>query len=132
MAERKGRVSMTGPACHARSAVRVGCAIGCSCGAIPMTRMQIAIGWRMARQGQRWRSWYGCATCGGRSSGCPLGRFAQVKGEVGMDQYEVRTWTAWHRFITLCLVAHALLVVLRAQTRVDAAGDGKKGMVNRG
>jgi SRSO17 transposase len=58
--------------------------------------------------------------------------FAQVKGEVGMDQYEVRTWEAWHRFITLCLVAHALLVVLRARARVDAAGDGKKGMVNRG
>ena len=24
-----------------------------------------------------------------------------------MDQYEVRTWTAWHRFVTLCLLAHA-------------------------
>jgi SRSO17 transposase len=40
--------------------------------------------------------------------------FAQAKGEVGMDQYEVRTWEAWHRFITLCLVAHAALAVLRA------------------
>jgi SRSO17 transposase len=39
--------------------------------------------------------------------------FAQAKGEVGLDQYEVRTWTAWHRFITLCLLAHAYLVVLR-------------------
>lgn len=39
--------------------------------------------------------------------------FAQAKGEVGMDQYEVRTWTAWHRFITLCLVAHAFLIVMR-------------------
>ena len=27
--------------------------------------------------------------------------FAQAKGEVGLDQYEVRTWTAWHRFVTL-------------------------------
>ena len=41
--------------------------------------------------------------------------FAQAKGEVGMDQYEVRTWTAWHRFVTLCMVAHTLLVVVRAQ-----------------
>jgi SRSO17 transposase len=41
--------------------------------------------------------------------------FAQAKGEIGMDQYEVRTWTAWHRFVTLCMVAHALLVVVRAQ-----------------
>ncbi len=39
--------------------------------------------------------------------------FAQAKGEIGMDQYEVRTWTAWHRFITLCLVAHAFLIVVR-------------------
>jgi SRSO17 transposase len=41
--------------------------------------------------------------------------FAQAKGEVGMDQYEVRTWKAWHRFVTLCMAAHALLVVVRAQ-----------------
>jgi SRSO17 transposase len=39
--------------------------------------------------------------------------FAQAKGEVGLDHYEVRTWAAWHRFITLCLLAHAYLVVLR-------------------
>jgi SRSO17 transposase len=39
--------------------------------------------------------------------------FAQAKGEVGLDQYEVRTWDAWHRFVTLCLLAHAGLVVLR-------------------
>ena len=24
-----------------------------------------------------------------------------------MDHYEVRTWVAWHRFVTLCLLAHA-------------------------
>jgi SRSO17 transposase len=39
--------------------------------------------------------------------------FAQAKGEVGLDQYEVRTWGAWHRFVTLCLLAHAGLVVMR-------------------
>lgn len=43
--------------------------------------------------------------------------FAQAKGEVGLDQYEVRTWTAWHRFVTLCLLAHAYLVVLRRAAR---------------
>jgi SRSO17 transposase len=45
--------------------------------------------------------------------------FAQAKGEVGMDQYEVRTWTAWHRFVTLCLLAHASLVVLRSVARQE-------------
>ncbi len=43
--------------------------------------------------------------------------FAQAKGEVGMDQYEVRTWTAWHRFVTLCLLAHAFLIVVRHAAR---------------
>jgi SRSO17 transposase len=55
--------------------------------------------------------------------------FAQAKGEVGLDHYEVRTWTAWHRFITLCLPAHADLVVLRRtvhqeETAVQAAEKG--------
>ena len=39
--------------------------------------------------------------------------FEAAKGEVGLDQYEVRTWDAWHRFVTLCLLAHAGLVVMR-------------------
>ena len=34
-----------------------------------------------------------------------------------MDQYEVRTWTAWHRFVTLCLLAHAFLIVVRHAAR---------------
>jgi SRSO17 transposase len=54
--------------------------------------------------------------------------FAQAKGEVGLDQYEVRTWVAWHRFITLCLLAHAMLVVVRAHAAGDEA-NAKKGIV---
>jgi SRSO17 transposase len=50
--------------------------------------------------------------------------FAQAKGEVGMDQYEVRTWTAWYRFITLCLLAHAYLVVVRHAARCEDAEKG--------
>jgi SRSO17 transposase len=53
--------------------------------------------------------------------------FAQAKGEVGLDQYEVRTWTAWYRFVTLCLVAHAYLVVMRHAARVESEEDGQKG-----
>ena len=33
--------------------------------------------------------------------------FERAKGEVGLDQYEVRRWEAWHRHITLALLAHA-------------------------
>jgi hypothetical protein len=29
----------------------------------------------------------------------------QAKGQVGLDQDEVRTWRAWYRSITLALVA---------------------------
>jgi SRSO17 transposase len=43
--------------------------------------------------------------------------FAQAKGEVGLDQYEVRQWTAWYRHITLCLLAHAFLVAVLAQAQ---------------
>lgn len=38
-----------------------------------------------------------------------------AKGEVGLDQYEVRSWSGWYRHITLSLLAHAFLTVTRAQ-----------------
>jgi SRSO17 transposase len=41
--------------------------------------------------------------------------FATAKGECGLDQYEVRSWTGWHRHVTLALLAHAYLTVVRAQ-----------------
>jgi SRSO17 transposase len=39
--------------------------------------------------------------------------FEQAKGEVGLDEYEVRSWTGWHRHVTLAMLAHAYLAVLR-------------------
>ncbi|AFE04374.1 transposase [Corallococcus coralloides DSM 2259] len=35
--------------------------------------------------------------------------FESAKGEVGLANHEVRTWTAWHRHMTLCLVARVSL-----------------------
>ena len=43
--------------------------------------------------------------------------FQEGKGEVGLDHYEVRSWHGWYRHITLCMLAHALLVVLRIQSQ---------------
>ncbi len=43
--------------------------------------------------------------------------FEQAKGGVGLDQYEVRSWTAWYRFITLALLAYAFLVVMQQKAR---------------
>jgi SRSO17 transposase len=40
--------------------------------------------------------------------------FEAAKGEVGLDDYEVRSWTGWYRHITLAMWAYALLAVLRA------------------
>ncbi len=41
--------------------------------------------------------------------------FAQAKGEVGLDQYEVRSWAGWHRHMTLAMTAQALLAITRAR-----------------
>lgn len=40
--------------------------------------------------------------------------FETAKGEVGLDQYEVRKWDSWYRHITLSLLAHAYLTTTRA------------------
>ncbi len=53
------------------------------------------------------------------------GCLAEAKGEVGPDHYEVRTWNAWHRHATLCLLAHAYLTVTRQAARREEVG--KKG-----
>jgi SRSO17 transposase len=44
-----------------------------------------------------------------------------AKGEVGLDHYEVRSWTGWYRHITLAMWASAFLSVIRNETGADAA-----------
>ncbi|MEK7215829.1 MAG: IS701 family transposase, partial [Chloroflexota bacterium] len=46
--------------------------------------------------------------------------FEAAKGEVGLDQYEVRSWTGWYRHITLAMWAYALLSVVRARHLQEA------------
>jgi hypothetical protein len=41
--------------------------------------------------------------------------FEAAKGEVGLDHYEVRSWTGWYRHMTLALFAQAVLTVVRAR-----------------
>ena len=38
-----------------------------------------------------------------------------AKAGVGLDQYEVRRWDGWYRHITLAMLAHAYLAVVRHQ-----------------
>ena len=49
--------------------------------------------------------------------------FEEAKGQVGLDQYEVRKWDGWYRHITLAMLAHAYLTVIRHQ----ALEGGEKG-----
>src|SRR4051794_35986901 len=52
--------------------------------------------------------------------------FEAAKQEVGLDEYEVRSWTGWHRHVTLACLAHAFLTVVRAHG-VDPLGEAQKG-----
>lgn len=56
--------------------------------------------------------------------------FEEVKGEVGLDEYEVRSFQGWYRHITLSMLAHAFLTVLRTKSQThlppSAPGEEKK------
>jgi SRSO17 transposase len=51
------------------------------------------------------------------------------KGEVGLDHYEVRSWTGWYRHMTLAMWAQAFLSVARAEHGVPMAP--KKGLLKQ-
>ena len=50
--------------------------------------------------------------------------FEEAKGQVGLDQYEVRKWDGWYRHITLAMLAHAYLAVIRQQANGGCCGKG--------
>ncbi|MEW1671624.1 IS701 family transposase [Streptomyces noursei] len=49
--------------------------------------------------------------------------FQAAKGQVGLDHYQVRRWTAWHRHITLAMLALAFLAVLAADATPARTAD---------
>ena len=51
--------------------------------------------------------------------------FEESKGQVGLDQYEVRKRELWYPHITLAMLAHAYLAVVRRQA--DECFGGKMG-----
>jgi SRSO17 transposase len=56
--------------------------------------------------------------------------FELAKGEVGLDEYEVRTWVGWYRHITLAMFALAYLAVVRAHAQELQAQQRKRGRRN--
>ena len=51
--------------------------------------------------------------------------FEEAKGQVGLDQYEVRRWDGWYRHITLAMLAQAYLSVIKHQ----ATEQGERGLL---
>ena len=43
--------------------------------------------------------------------------FREAKDSLGLDHYEVRSWTGWYRHITLVLAAQAFLAVIQRQSK---------------
>lgn len=50
--------------------------------------------------------------------------FQTSKGQTGLDQHQVRTWTSWYRWTTLVLLAHLFLAMTRAAERARQATVG--------
>lgn len=46
--------------------------------------------------------------------------FEEGKQEVGLGDYQTRTWTGWHHHMTLCILAHFFLVRLRLKLKEEA------------
>jgi SRSO17 transposase len=46
--------------------------------------------------------------------------FEEAKGEVGLDEYEVRSWHGWYRHVTLSMFAMVFLTALRVASEETA------------
>ena len=51
----------------------------------------------------------------------------EAKGEVGLDQYEVRHYASWYRHLTLALMAHTWLAAERIRQREKNVGGSDRG-----
>lgn len=47
---------------------------------------------------------------------CVEESFQICKGQVGLDHYQCRGWTPWHRYTTLAMLAMAILTLITTQT----------------
>jgi hypothetical protein len=54
-------------------------------------------------------------------------RFESAKGGCGLDEYEVRGWTGWHRHVTLSPFALAAVAVIRSRVAEPAKKGARSG-----
>ena len=50
-------------------------------------------------------------------------QFQAAKSQVGLDHYQVRTWTGWHRFTTLAMLALAFLMACATVAATPPSAD---------
>lgn len=50
--------------------------------------------------------------------------FQTSKGQTGLDEHQVRTWTSWYRWTTLVLLAHLFLAITTVAERATPAPNG--------
>jgi SRSO17 transposase len=50
--------------------------------------------------------------------------FQTSKGQTGLDEHQVRTWTSWYRWTTLVLLAHAFLAITTVTTHTTPTPAG--------
>ena len=46
-----------------------------------------------------------------------LSGFGAAKNEVALDEYQVRKYDAWHRHMTLAMLAHSFLAITAHQAK---------------
>jgi SRSO17 transposase len=55
--------------------------------------------------------------------------FEAAKNEVGLDQYEVRSWNGWHCHMTLSMFAYAYLATIRKNANEEKNAASSRGML---
>jgi SRSO17 transposase len=55
--------------------------------------------------------------------------FQAAKGQVGLDQHQVRRWDSWHRFTTLAMAALAVLAICVADSRGPVGDPTRQAMI---
>ena len=52
--------------------------------------------------------------------------YRELKTGLGLDHFEGRSWTGWHRHVTLAVLAQAFITLLRSDPKVTGALRGRR------